>query len=75
MLGGFYIIIHKDAGSAYGITFPDDETAFAASDTFEGIESAALEVAEMIGFERFCIDDPYMIGNNDGLIDWVPLDK
>lgn len=43
----FTAIVHKDEGSAYGITFPDLPGAFAASDDWEGIPKAASEALDL----------------------------
>ncbi|ARO14448.1 CopG family transcriptional regulator [Ketogulonicigenium robustum] len=40
-------IIHKDEGSAYGLTFPDLPGAFAAADTWDDIPKAATEALDL----------------------------
>lgn len=40
-------IIHKDEGSAYGLTFPDLPGAFAAADDWNGIPAAATEALDL----------------------------
>lgn len=40
-------IIHKDEGSAYGLTFPDLPGAFAASDDWNSIPAAAAEALDL----------------------------
>ena len=40
-------IIHKDEGSAYGLTFPDLPGAFAAADDWNGIPAAAAEALDL----------------------------
>lgn len=40
-------IIHKDEGSAYGLTFPDLPGAFAAADDWTGIPAAAAEALDL----------------------------
>ena len=40
-------IIHKDEGSAYGLTFPDLPGAFAAADDWNGIPVAAAEALDL----------------------------
>lgn len=40
-------IIHKDEGSAYGLTFPDLPGAFAAADTWDDILAAAAEALDL----------------------------
>lgn len=40
-------IIHKDEGSAYGLTFPDLPGAFAAADDWDGIPAAAAEALDL----------------------------
>lgn len=39
--------IHKDAESAFGLTFPEIPGCFAASDTWEGIPAAGREAVEL----------------------------
>ncbi|ATQ56191.1 type II toxin-antitoxin system HicB family antitoxin [Paracoccus yeei] len=43
----FTAIIHKDEGSAYGLTFPDLPGAFAAADDWNGIPAAAAEALDL----------------------------
>lgn len=40
-------IVHKDEGSAYGLTFPDLPGAFAAADDWNGIPAAATEALDL----------------------------
>lgn len=40
-------IIHKDEGSAYGLTFPDLPGAFAAADDWDNIPAAAAEALDL----------------------------
>lgn len=40
-------IVHKDEGSAYGLTFPDLPGAFAAADNWDGIPAAAAEALDL----------------------------
>ncbi|RYF06333.1 MAG: ribbon-helix-helix protein, CopG family [Comamonadaceae bacterium] len=40
------IYVHKDAGSAYGATFPDFPGCFAAADDLQDLPRAAQEAAE-----------------------------
>lgn len=40
-------IVHKDADSAFGLTFPDLPGCFAASDTWDGIPAAAAEALDL----------------------------
>ncbi|WP_313352922.1 type II toxin-antitoxin system HicB family antitoxin [Paracoccus sp. (in: a-proteobacteria)] len=40
-------IVHKDEGSAYGLTFPDLPGAFAAADDWDGIPAAAAEALDL----------------------------
>jgi predicted RNase H-like HicB family nuclease len=40
------IYVHKDAGSAYGATFPDFPGCFAAADDVQSLPHAAQEAAE-----------------------------
>ena len=39
----FYALVHKDAGSAFGVSFPDLPGCFSAADTFETIVPNATE--------------------------------
>lgn len=44
----YYIgLIHKDEGSAYGLTFPDLPGCFAAVDNWNGIPAAAAEAIDL----------------------------
>lgn len=43
----FYAIVHKDAGSAYGIHFPDLPGCFSAADGLEDVLSNAVEAMEL----------------------------
>lgn len=36
-------VVHKDEGSAYGVSFPDAPGCFAASDELDGLIPAAIE--------------------------------
>ncbi|MCJ8139338.1 type II toxin-antitoxin system HicB family antitoxin [Falsirhodobacter halotolerans] len=40
-------ILHKDNTSAFGLTFPDLPGCFAASDTSDGIPTAAKEALDL----------------------------
>lgn len=40
-------IIHKDEGSAYGLTFPDLPGAFAAADDWDAIPAATAEALDL----------------------------
>lgn len=40
-------IVHKDANSAYGLSFPDLPGCFAAADDWDGIEAAATEALDL----------------------------
>ena len=43
----FTAVIHKDEGSAYGLTFPDLPGAFAAADGWGAIPAAATEALDL----------------------------
>ncbi|MFN3276658.1 MAG: type II toxin-antitoxin system HicB family antitoxin [Paracoccus sp. (in: a-proteobacteria)] len=43
----FTAIVHKDDGSAYGLTFPDLPGAHAAADTWDEIPRAAVEALDL----------------------------
>lgn len=43
----FTALIHKDDGSAYGLTFPDLPGCFAAADNWDGIPAAAAEALDL----------------------------
>lgn len=43
----FIAIVHKDEGSAYGLTFPDLPGCFSASDDWAGIPAAATEALDL----------------------------
>lgn len=43
----FFALVHKDADSTYGVTFPDLPGCFSASDTLEGIVPAAAEALDL----------------------------
>lgn len=43
----FTALIHKDEGSAYGLTFPDLPGAFAAADEWDAIPAAATEALDL----------------------------
>ncbi len=43
----FYAIVHKDAGSAYGIHFPDLPGCFSAAEGLEDVLSNAVEAMEL----------------------------
>src|SRR5271167_604407 len=47
MLMLFPAYVHKDADSAYGLTFPDFPGCFAAADELNGIPGAAQEAVEV----------------------------
>lgn len=40
-------IVHKDEGSAYGLTFPDLPGCFAAADDWDGIPASATEALDL----------------------------
>ena len=40
-------IIHQDANSAFGLTFPDLPGCFAAADTWDGVPAAATEALDL----------------------------
>lgn len=44
----YYIaVVHKDEGSAYGLTFPDLPGCFAAADSWDDIPAAATEALDL----------------------------
>ncbi len=43
----YLAIVHKDEGSAYGVTLPDFPGCFSAADDFEGIAAAVQEAVEV----------------------------
>jgi predicted RNase H-like HicB family nuclease len=43
----FYAIVHKDAGSAYGVHFPDLPGCFSAADDLEDVVPNAVEAMEL----------------------------
>lgn len=43
----FTALVHRDDGSAYGLTFPDLPGCFAAADDWEGIPAAAAEAFDL----------------------------
>lgn len=43
----FYAIVHKDADSAFGVTFPDLPGCFSAADQMEGVLPNACEALEL----------------------------
>ncbi|PZU10279.1 type II toxin-antitoxin system HicB family antitoxin [Sphingomonas sp.] len=43
----FYAIVHKDEGSAYGVTFPDLPGCFSAADDMEDVVPNAVEAMEL----------------------------
>lgn len=43
----YIAIVHKDAESAYGVTFPDAPGCFAASDDIDDVFAAAAEALEL----------------------------
>lgn len=43
----FTAIVHQDEGSAFGLSFPDLPGCFAASDTWDGIPTAAAEALDL----------------------------
>lgn len=43
----FTAIVHKDEGSAYGLTFPDLPGCFASADDWNGIPAAATEALDL----------------------------
>lgn len=43
----FSALVHKDQGSAHGLTFPDLPGAFAAATTWDGIPAAAAEALDL----------------------------
>jgi predicted RNase H-like HicB family nuclease len=43
----FYALVHKDAGSAYGVQFPDLPGCFSAADEVEDIVPNACEALEL----------------------------
>lgn len=43
----FYAIVHKDEGSAFGVTFPDLPGCFSAADDMEDVVPNAVEAMEL----------------------------
>ena len=43
----YIVIVHKDPGSAYGMTFPDAPGCFSAADEADDLFSAAREALEL----------------------------
>ena len=43
----FYALLHKDADSAFGVTFPDLPGCFSAADQFEDVVPNAIEALEL----------------------------
>ena len=43
----FFALVHKDADSAYGISFPDLPGCFSAADELDGVLSNACEALEL----------------------------
>lgn len=43
----FTAIVHKDEGSAYGLSFPDLPGCFAAADSWADVQSAAVEALDL----------------------------
>ncbi|AJE48096.1 hypothetical protein P73_3381 [Celeribacter indicus] len=43
----YWAIVHHDEGSAYGVTFPDLDGCFAASDDQEKVMPAAIEALDL----------------------------
>ncbi|MHA6717912.1 type II toxin-antitoxin system HicB family antitoxin [Sphingomonas sp. RS6] len=43
----FFAIVHKDADSAYGVTFPDLPGCFSAADTLEDVMKNAAEALDL----------------------------
>jgi len=43
----YHALVHKEAGSAYGVTFPDIPGCFSAADTAGEIEAKAIEALDL----------------------------
>ena len=43
----YWAIVHHDAGSAYGVTFPDLDGCFAAADDESDVMAAAIEALDL----------------------------
>ena len=43
----YWAIVHHDADSAYGVTFPDLDGCFAAADEESGVMAAAIEALDL----------------------------
>jgi len=76
----YFAIVHKDAGSAYGVVFPDVPGCFGAGDTYEEAVASAVEGLRLHGegleaigralpaprtFEQL-LNDPKFIDEADG---------
>lgn len=49
----YYVaVIDKEAGSAYGVRFPDVPGCFSAADTFDGIVPSAIEALALFFEDR-----------------------
>lgn len=62
----FIALVHKDAESAYGVSFPDLPGCFSAADKEEDIEANAAE-ALTLWFEGRNTDDPVIATTPDDL--------
>ena len=47
MMAGYIALVHKDAGTSYGVSFPDVPGCISAGDTFE--EAVALAAEALAG--------------------------
>lgn len=54
----YWAIVHHDAESAYGVTFPDLEGCFAASDDESGVMAAAIEALDLYFEDRSEVPTP-----------------
>lgn len=57
----FTAVVHRDEGSAHGLTFPDLPGCFAAADDWDGIPAAATEALDL-WFEDMPDVEPASLG-------------
>ena len=66
----FIAIVHKDAGSAYGIQFPDVPGCFSAADDLDDLAAAASEAAPYVEGE---LSETFanIAGLHPAFVEWV----
>ncbi len=68
-------IVHRDAGSAYGVTFPDAPGCFSAADTLDDLFAMAEEALglwlDTVAEERIAISEPRDLSALRADADWA----